>query len=173
MLTWTRDALERHGLKLPDPGSITFVKSTGREASGTSGYTSGGAVFLSQTAFQSYYGTKLKTLVLHEISHCLSRLFPEYREALYSLVHFTVLDQDIEVPEEILSQIIANPDVEYHNSYGTFTIDGEKKDCYLAFLTDSVFEKPNFSFAITSLDEGYEAFKSPDILEGIIAYLKR
>ena len=28
-LTWLRDHLEKHGLKLPDPGAVTFVKSTG------------------------------------------------------------------------------------------------------------------------------------------------
>ena len=132
-----------------------------------------------------------------------------------------MLDQDIELPEEIRKQIIANPDVEHHNSYATFTIGGEKKDCYLLFLTDSVFEKEgdtffsgmysgvvpldgskvyrtdevddfwdivgrntdyaedpeevmatNFSYAICNLDKGYGDFKSPEILEGIVNYLK-
>ena len=87
-----------------------------------------------------------RELVVHELSHCLSRKFPEYREALYSLIHFRVLDEDIEVPEYIRNQIIANPDVEHHDSCATFTVGGEKKDCYLVFLTDSVFEKPGDNF---------------------------
>ena len=119
-------------------------------------------------------------------------------------------------------QIIANPDVEHHNSYATFTIDGEKKDCYLVFLTDSIFKKPgdtffngmysgivpldgskvyrieevddfweivghntdyaedpeevmatDFAYAITRLDTGYEEFENPEILEKIIAVLKK
>ena len=160
-------------------------------------------------------------LVAHELFHCLSRLYPEYRQAMYSLVDFTVLDQDIEVPEEIRDRIIANPDVEHHNSYATFTIGGEKKDCYLVFLTDNVFEQvgdtffdgmysgvvpldgsgvyrvdevddfwdvvgrntdyvedpeelmaTNFAYAILYLDEGYGAFASPEILEGIVEHLK-
>ena len=65
---------------------------------------------------------------------------------MYSLIHFSVLDQDIEIPEELKKHIIANPDVEHHNSYATFTINGEKKDCYLVFLTSSVFEKPGDNF---------------------------
>ena len=75
-----------------------------------------------------------------------SRKYPEFRRAMYALIHFTVLDQDIEIPETIRRQIITNPGVERHNSCATFTINGEKKDCYLVFLTDSVFEKPGDSF---------------------------
>ena len=170
---------------------------------------------------RDYTDEMFRELVFHELSHCLSRLFPEYRQVLYSLIHFTVLDEDIEVPEEIREQIIANPDVEHHNSCATFTINGEPKDCYLVFLTDSVFEKAgdnffsgmytgvvpldgsrvyrtdevddfwqvvgentdyvedpeeamasNFAFAITHLDDGYDGFKNPEILEGIVDYLK-
>ena len=222
-LAWLKDTLEAHDLELPDPGEITFVKTTGQEAVGSAGYTSEGTVFLAWFTFSPEYYTDemFRVVVVHELSHCFSRLFPEYRQALYSLIHFTVLDQDIVVPEEIREQIIANPDVEHHNSYATFTIDGEKKDCYLVFLTDSVFEKAgddffsgmysgivpldgskvyrvdevddfwevvgentdyvedpeeamasNFAFAITHLDDGYDGYKSPEILEGIIDYLK-
>ena len=222
-LAWFQQQLEKHGLKIPDPGEITFVKSSGQEAVGSAGYTSEGTVFLSWFAYSpEYYSDEmLRKVVIHEISHCLSRQYPEYRRALYSLIHFTLLDQDIEVPEEIRKQIIANPDVEHHNSYATFTIGGEKKDCYLVFLTDSVFEKAgdnffsgmysgivpldgsrvyrvdevedfwdivgrntdyvedpeevmatNFASALTQLDNGYETFKSPEILEGIIDYLR-
>lgn len=223
-LAWLQDQLEKHGLQLPDPGELTFVKSTGMEAVGAAGYTSGGTIFLTAIVFSSekYTDQLVRKLIAHEISHCISRMYPEYRQALYSLIHFTLLQEDIDVPEEILEQVLANPDVERHDSYATFTINGVKKDCYLVFLSDSVFEKPgdtffagkytgivpldepriyrvdevgdfwdvvgqntdyaedpeevtatNFSYAIVNLDEGYESFKSPEILEGIIEYLKK
>ena len=222
-LAWLQSQLERHNLSLPDPGEITFVKTTGMEASGAAGYTSGGTVFLGWFTYTPEYYTDdmFREVVVHEISHCLSRLYPEYQEALYSLIHFTVLDQDIEVPEVIREQIIANPDVEHHNSCATFTIDGEQKDCYLALLTDSVCEKEgdtsfdgmysgvvplggdrvyrveevedfwdvvgrntgyvedpeelmatSLAFAILHLDDGYDGFASPEILDGIVDYLK-
>ena len=147
-MAWLHGLLEAHGLELPDPGTVTFVKSTGQEALGSAGYTSEGTIFLAWFAYdpQYYPDDMFRMLVIHELNHCLSRLFPEYRQALYSLVHFTVLDEDIDVPEELRNQIIANPDVEHHNSYATFTINGEKKDCYLVFLTDNVFEKPGDTF---------------------------
>ena len=222
-LLWLQDQLERHNLSLPDPGEITFVKTTCMEALGSAGYTSGGTIFLGWFTYTPEYYTDdmFHELVVHELSHCLSRLYPEYQEALYSLIHFTVLDQDIEVPEMIREQIIANPDVEHHNSYAAFTIDGEQKDCYLVFLTDSVFEKEGdtffdgmysgvvplgsdrvyrveevedfwdvvgrntgyvedpeelmatcLAFAILHLDDGYDGFASPEILQGIVDYLK-
>ena len=224
MLAWLQDVLERNGLQLPDPGEITFVKSTTQEALGSAGYTSAGTIFLGWFVYSpEYYADDLfRQVVVHEISHCLSRLYPEYRQALYSLIHFTVLDHDFDIPEEIRSRIIANPDVEHHDSYATFTVGGEKKDCYLVFLTDSVFEKAgdtffdgmysgvvpldgsavyrveevedfwdvvgrntdyvedpeeamatNFAYAITSLDTGYAQYNNPEILEGIVEYLKK
>lgn len=147
-LAWLQELLERNGLQLPDPGEITIVKSTCNETLGAAGYTSGGAIFLGWFAFMPEYYTDdlFRELFVHELSHCLSRLYPEYRRALYSLIHFTLLDEDIEVPEEIRNQIIANPDVEHHDSCAAFTIGGEKKDCYLVFMTDSVFEKPGDDF---------------------------
>lgn len=222
-LDWLQNVLEQNGLLLPDPGEITFVKSTCMETLGAAGYTTGGNIFLADLTFNPaiYSDDMFHELIVHELFHCLTRLHPEFRSAMYSLIHFTVLDQDIDVPEEILSQVIANPDVEHHNSYATFTIGGEKKDCYLVFLTDSVFEKPgdnffsgmytgivpldgsrvyrtedvpdfwnvigrntpyaedpeeimavNFAYALLNLEQAYGNIKSPEILKGIIDYLK-
>jgi hypothetical protein len=97
VLDWLQGELKAHGLELPDPGEITFVKTTGQEAVGSAGYTSEGTVFLAWFTFSPEYYTDetFREIVVHELSHCLSRLFPEYRQALYSLIHFTVLDQDI------------------------------------------------------------------------------
>ena len=144
------------------------------------------------------------------------------RQVLYSLIHFTVLDHDIDMPAEVFSQVIANPDVEHHNSFATFTINGEKKDCYLVCVTTNTFEKEgdtflldmhpgivpmdgttvyhpdevpdfwkvvgrnttytidpeeimanNFAFALMRLDEGYASFANPEIMNGVIEYLKK
>ncbi len=147
-LAWLQYTLEHHGLLLPDPGEITFVKSTSREALGSAGYTSGGTIFLGWFTYMPEYYTDdmFRELVVHELFHCLSRQFPEFRQAMYSLIHFTILDHEIDAPEEIRERIIANPDVEHHDNYASFTINGEKKDCYLVFLTDSVFEKKGDTF---------------------------
>ena len=222
-VAWLKDVLERHGLKLPDPGTLTFVKSTSAEACWAAAYTTGGIIFVADYVFSPlvYTDDDFREMVVHEVSHCLSRMYPEYRQALFSQIHFTVLDHEIDVPEEILNRIIANPDVEHHDSSAVFTIGGEKKECYLVFLADSVFEEPgdsffdtmysgivpmdgsvvyredevddfwevvgrnsdyvedpeelmaaNAAFAILHLDDGYSAYQSPEILEGVIDYLR-
>lgn len=147
-LVWLQDQLESHDLKLPDIGEITIVKTTGMEALGSAGYTSEGNIFLGWFTFTSEYYSEdmFHELFTHELFHCLSRQNKDFRQEMYSIINFTLLDEDIDVPDEIRRQIIANPDVEHHNSYATFTIDGEKKDCYLVFLTDSVFENEGDTF---------------------------
>ena len=146
----------------------------------------------------------------------------ETRKVLYSLIHFRVLDENIDIPREIMDVIIASPDVEHHNSTVVFTIGGKKAECYLVFLTDTVFEKPgdmfftgmytgivplgetriyraeevedfwdvagrntnyaedpekimaeNFAFAVEKLDNPEAAYKNPEILEGVLDYLKQ
>ena len=59
-LAWLQYTLEHHGLLLPDPGGITFVKSTCEETLGAAGYTSGGAVFLAGLVFGGKENEKTK-----------------------------------------------------------------------------------------------------------------
>ena len=143
-LSWLQAQLEKYGLRLPDPGEITLVLTTGEDMPGAAGYTTGGTIFMNRVMFdrESYADDVFREFFLHEIFHSLTRLYPEFRRAMYSIIHFTLLEQDIDVPEELLSQVIANPDVEHHDSCASFTIEGKKKDCYLLFLTDTVFENP-------------------------------
>lgn len=143
---WLRDLLERRGLSLPDPGTVTVVKTTGLEAMGAAGYTCGSTIFLAASLFDPGMETAFRRTLLHELSHCLSRAFPEYREALYGLIGFRVLEEEIDLPEEVLERIIANPDVERHDNAAFFTVDGKRTECCLVFLTDSVFERAGDDF---------------------------
>ena len=83
-LAWLQYTLEHHGLLLPDPGEITFVKSTCQEVLGAAGYTSGGAIFIGWFAYSPEYydDDTFRYLVAHELFHCLSRQFPEFRQAM-------------------------------------------------------------------------------------------
>lgn len=171
-LDWLQQQLESKGLTLPDPGPITYVKSTMKEGEGAGGYTSEGNIFLSDLVFLAapVAPEYMREYVVHETFHCLSRLFPEFRKEMYALIGFRVLDEDIDIPQNLKDQFVANPDVEHHNSVATFTINGEKKDCYLLFMTDDVFEKPGDKFFdhkytyIVPVGEstGYRADEVPD-----------
>ena len=52
--------------------------------------------------------------------------------------NMTVSDSDY------IDLVLYGPD--WSDSYATFTIGGEKKDCFLAFMSDAVFENPGDTF---------------------------
>jgi len=224
--------IEENGYNLPQNTNISFAKTTMKEASGAAGYTHGTTVFLGQN-FIDLIANNLEVegvseycdeVVSHEIFHCLTRNNPDFRKDMYSFINFTINESDFDIPQEIKDELISNPDVRHHNSHAVFTINGEKKDCYLVFLTDNTFENPgdnffdgmytglvdindgtlyrytdasdfydvlgynteycedpeecmatNFSYAISYGINGYnnEGYKSPEIIENIIEYLKK
>ena len=65
---------------------------------------------------------------------------------MFSLIHFTVTDTEYELPPCVLERYISNPDVEHHNSYATFLIDGELIDCYTACITTKSYAEAQSGF---------------------------
>ena len=133
--------LDEEGFTLPDIGPIVLINTTQKEESNSAAYTHGTQIFLNAEYIASpdigMYG---KLLMAHELFHCLTRNDPEFRMEMYKLIHFTVQDEDFELPPSVLEYYINNPDVEHHNSYATFTINGEKIDCFTAMITTKHFE---------------------------------
>lgn len=138
------------GLEFPESLSITVAKTTMNEALGAAGYTHDTTVFLCGSFIDDFIDVedraKLIAMMTHEIFHCMTRQYPQFRKDMYSIINFTVNDEEFEIPNHVAEILIANPDVRAHDSYATFTINGEKKDCYLVFLSKDVFEKPGDTF---------------------------
>lgn len=141
-----RKDMDEQGMDFPADFEVEFAKTTMQEALGAAGYTHGKTVFLKETLFDEEYIGELRETVIHEMYHCLTRCNPEFRKDMYSIIGFTILDSEFTIPNDIKEEIIANPDVERHDSYATFTINGEKKDCYLVFLSENMFENPGDTF---------------------------
>ena len=216
---------EEYGYKLPATDNIIFAKTTMQEECDAGAYTHGTQIYLGERLLS--YGTtdnpdaqaSFREVVAHELFHCLTRNHPDFREAMYGILGFTVVPEDYDFAPEIDAVIISNPDVGHHNSYATFEIDGEMKDCVVIFTSDP-FAEPgdiffnsmqtglvpvddlsvmylsedaanfwdvfgqntfyvidpeetmadNFAYAITYGLEG-EEYSTPEIIEGIIAYL--
>ena len=161
------DKMADAGMKLPDNVSVAIAFTTMKEACGAGGYTHGTTIFLN-SEFSAYLENlgdslskeKMEIYFAHELFHCLTRNNPKFRTAMYSLIGFTVTDSEFVIPDYVHEQMIANPDVGHHDSYATFTINGEKKDGYLVFLTEDEFEQPGDSFfdgmytGIVTLEDG-------------------
>lgn len=65
---------------------------------------------------------------------------------MYSIIHFTVQDDEYDIPPSVFEKYISNPDAEHHNAYAAFNINGESVDCFAALIAMNPFEKKGDSF---------------------------
>ncbi len=146
--------LKLKGYKLPEVEKIVFIKAAMEMESGASGYTHGTQIYLSDDMVTIYalmniipgFSEFMDKLLYHEFFHCLTRSNPQFRADMYSLIHFTVTDTEYELPACVLEKYISNPDVEHHNSYATFLIDGQEIDCYTAWITTKSYAEAQSGF---------------------------
>ena len=78
--------------------------------------------------------------------HCITRCNKTFRKDMYKIIHFTVTEKDFTIPKSIYDISISNPDVEHHDSYATFNINGKNMDCYMVLTASKPFDKPGDSF---------------------------
>lgn len=137
---------------IPDIDEIVFVKTTQDEENGSTAYTHGTQIYFGDKMIEYLTSDEEETanlsicILWHEIFHCLTRCTPEFRAEMYELIHFTVQEENFEIPPSVYEYFISNPDVENHNSYATFIIDGEPVDCFTAWMSAKHFEKEGDSF---------------------------
>lgn len=148
------DSLNSIGCQLPFPSEIVFAKTTQAEEGGAGAYTIKNLIFLGEMVLNMCLPHAERTdednqmalkrfteVVTHELFHCISRNSPEFRQKMYSLIGFTVMDHDITFPEAVRQRIAINPDVEHMDNYAEFTINGEKRRCELVLLYDKTWKE--------------------------------
>ncbi|MBO4919474.1 MAG: hypothetical protein J5365_04895 [Erysipelotrichaceae bacterium] len=150
-----------NGYELPETEKIVFIKSDMSVEMGNSGYTHGTQIYLSSGFVTIYsfmsiipgFSKFFDELLWHEYFHCLSRCNPEFRAKMYSLIHFTVADSDFALPPSVMERYFSNPDVEHHDAYTTFVIDGKETDCFTAWITTADYAQvqPEDSDTIVAL----------------------
>ena len=141
-----------NGWKMPPLETVVFIRTTMREEAGAFGYTHGTQIYISGDLEQyaalapEQIDIPVATILAHEMFHCLTRCNPDFRKDMYSIIHFTVEDEEYELPASVSEYYIANPDVEHHNAHATFLIDGKETECYTAFVTTKHCENEDESF---------------------------
>ena len=65
---------------------------------------------------------------------------------MYGVLGFTVTEKDYEFGPDVRERIISNPVVEHHNSYASFEIGGEMRDCTVVFTTKEPFRQEGDNF---------------------------
>ena len=156
------NSFRSRGWTLPPLETIVFIKTTMREEASAEGYTHGTQIYLYDGLFSDapedfadgQLPDSFRTMLAHELFHCLTRCNPDFRAEMYKIIQFSVAEKDYELPPSVWEYYIANPDVEHHNAWATFVIDGQEIDCFTAFVTTKHFEKAGeefFDFATTAL----------------------
>ncbi len=166
--------LKKNGYVLPPADEIVLIKTDMALEGGATGYTHGTEIYLSGTTvsvnaylgFLPGFGNFLDEVLWHELFHCLTRNNPDFRAQMYSLIHFTVADEDFVLPPGVQEKLLHNPDVGHHDSYASFTIGGEEKECFVAWIA----EKP-YSEAKTSMFNGASTVLIP--IDGTDIYYQR
>ena len=149
--------LIKNGYSLPQGEELVYIKTDMTVEMGASGYTHGTEIYLNSTniafSFIPEASEYFDKLLWHEMFHCLTRNNPEFRSEMYSLIHFTVTDAEFELPPCVREKYLSNPDVEYHDSYATFMIDGQEMDCFTAWITTMNYSEAQstYGFDTTAL----------------------
>lgn len=130
--------LKTLGIKLPIDRETEYIDMTMRAFNGAAAFTSATRIY-AYIDYLRVISQKVPRLVQeiawHEIWHVISRNNPELRKKMYELIGFKILPEEIDIPQEVRAHILCNPDVERHDSYATFTIDGKPTDCLLLLYT--------------------------------------
>ena len=167
------ETLVRGGYSLPYVDTITIVKTTMLEEAGAGGYTHGTQIYADASILaggvsgDEFYLSYLSFFFWHELFHCLTRANRDFQREMYAIIHFTIQEEDFPLPVSVFEYHISNPDVEHHNSYASFLIDGKMIDCFTDFVTTKHFENPGetfFSFSTTALVpiDGTDTYYTPD-----------
>lgn len=149
---------QEQGYHLPALDEVVFVKSTMADECYASAYTHGTTVYLGAELLDwvlSEGDDELQNLfsdiIAHELFHCYTRNNPDFRTELYALLGFTVQEEDFVFGDAVAERMISNPDVEHHNSWATFRINGEDIPCTVVYATQQPFEQEGDNFFDTGM----------------------
>lgn len=131
--------IKKQKYHLEFPKEIIFVKTTQKEEGNAEAYTRMNWIAIGEEALKSSSNEDLKYLVAHELFHLLTRQNADFKKDMYQIIGFTVNEKEILFPSDVSEKRISNPDISRYDSYGTFTIDGEKQYCTMIIYTDKPY----------------------------------
>lgn len=131
--------IKKQKYNLEFPKEIVFVKTTQKEEGNAEAYTRMNWIAIGEEALKSSSDTDLKYLVAHELFHLLTRQNVHFKKDMYQIIGFEVAEKEILFPSDLAEIRISNPDISRYDSYGTFTIGGQKQYCTMVIYTDKPY----------------------------------
>lgn len=132
--------IKKQKYNLQFPKEIIFVKTTQKEEGNAQAYTRMNWIAIGEQALKESSDADLKYLVAHELFHLLTRQNSDFKKDIYQIIGFTVIDKEILFPSDLAEMRISNPDISRYDSYGTFTIGGQKQYCTMIIYTDRPYD---------------------------------
>ena len=130
------------------PAKINIIKTKGKHYGDGVYYTRENCIIVPADVLKSKGKDAFFSTMIHEVFHIYSRLNPEKREKLYSLIGFQRLEGNLIVGEPLKSRILLNPDgVDFHYFINLQTApDKEIKAIPIIHSTEQTYKKnkPNF-----------------------------
>ena len=163
------------GFRLPCKEEIVFIKTKMGDEGYAGGYTLKNEIYLcdyeterfarayqgepnDDADYREYRVNFSREILSHEIFHTLSRNDAKFRQLMYNLIGFTIMDHEIEFGPTVKNMLLHNPDVERYDNYADFTINGQKRSCTLIAVYPSTFAEAvavnpdaNFFFDMQSM----------------------
>lgn len=158
-LTKSAEILEAYlsakGYSIPCPSEVIMIKTTMAEEGNSGAYTRENQIYIGQDALRprkdktgkktaAPTAASLCPLLAHELFHVLTRNDRKFRTEMYKTIQFNCIDKEIKFPKDIWSMHISNPDISRYDSYATFTIKGEPKNCTMILLANRPYEGGSF-----------------------------
>jgi len=148
------------GYKINSPNEIYFVKTTTDEEGSVGGYTRANYVVIREN-IMSMPETKLRQLIIHELFHILTRSNPEFKEKMYQIIGFTIINE-IPFPESIKSFRITNPDAPKMDSYIKLMKGNQTINCMMILYSKNDYKGDRF---VDYLRVGFLKLKDDNINE--------
>lgn len=150
------------GFNYPSDLEIVFVKNKMKDEYGALAYTHKNEIYLEGDNLNFMLGIPglLDGTIAHELFHILSRNDPEFRQKMYDIFGFTIVDEP-EFSAEIRDILGSNPDVEAFDSYAMFNINGEMTKGVVVTLLKNPYSEGAYLF--DNLSTGIVPYDNPNI----------
>lgn len=139
--------LNNYNLDLPS--EVYLLKTTMKEESGAVGYTRGNFIVLNSMNFKyveldkfNSYKT-IRSLLIHELFHVLTRYNKEFKKNMYSIIGFRVIPE-LKLPKELFDIKMSNPDAPFNDSYITLKAKGKQVDCLMFLYSKKEYSTGGF-----------------------------
>jgi hypothetical protein len=129
ILNYVDKTISDRGYKITFPNEIYFIKTTTAEEGSAGGYTRANYVVLKED-IMSMPETELRQVIIHELFHILTRNNPEFKEKMYQVIGFKIINE-ISFPKSIKSFRITNPDAPKMDSYIKLKKDNKTVNCMM------------------------------------------